>query len=185
MREINEVTAMEKDGSRRGIRPVAKSFALVMLGAGIATAGGHTLSTLVQSGNTSPTATDVFWDNGLWGGGNNQAPDSEVQTEAIQPNELDNRVAIAPSVSSPNIIADIVTQVGPSVVRIDAARTVQSNLPPMFQDPFFRQFFGDRMPIPQGEQVQRGVGSGFITSADGQIITNAHVVAGADQVDVT
>ncbi|MBE9138086.1 trypsin-like peptidase domain-containing protein [Nodosilinea sp. LEGE 07088] len=181
---------MEKDGSRRGIRPAAKSFALVLLGAGIATAGGHTLSTLVQPENASPTATDVFWDNGLWGLGDNETPDHEVQSQNIQPNdldanELDNRVAIAPSVSGPNIIADIVSQVGPSVVRIDAARTVQSNLPPMFQDPFFRQFFGDRVPIPQGEQVQRGVGSGFITSADGQIITNAHVVAGADQVDVT
>jgi S1-C subfamily serine protease len=55
----------------------------------------------------------------------------------------------------------------------------------MFQDPRLRQFFGDNQPNSRGEQVQRGVGSGFITSADGQIITNAHVVAGADEVQVT
>jgi Do/DeqQ family serine protease len=159
----------------------------VLLGAGIATAGGQAISALVQFSATSqPTTTDVFWDNGFWNNGDQEspAPAPEAQESQPQGDRAQSNVAIAPSVSNPNVIADIVRQVEPSVVRIDAARTVQTNVPPMFQDPFFRQFFGN-MQMPQGEQVQRGVGSGFITSADGQIITNAHVVAGADEVQVT
>lgn len=170
----------------RNMRPAAKSLTLVLLGAGIATAGGQALSGSLQPEATSqPAATDVFWDNGFWN--NDQAPAPDVEAQAPQPEggSDQNRVAIAPSLSSPNLIADIVRQVEPSVVRIDAARTVQTNLPPMFQDPFFRQFFGNNGPVPQGQQVQRGVGSGFITSADGRIVTNAHVVAGADEVRVT
>ena len=174
-------------GSGRGARPVAKSFALVLIGAGIATAGGQALNALVQPTATQPT-TDVFWDNGFWNNDNQaaSAPEAGVQIAQAAPGTSQGTpVAIAPSVSGPNVIADIVRQVGPSVVRIDAARTVQSNVPPIFQDPRLRQFFGNSQPMPQREQVQRGVGSGFITSADGQIITNAHVVAGASQVDVT
>ncbi len=179
----------KNDSGRAAGRPLAKSVALVLLGAGIATAGGQALNAVVQPSASRPTATDVFWDNGFWGNGENEAQETAPQPDAFQsgesPTVQDNRVAIAPSISGPNVIADIVREVGPSVVRIDAARTVQTNLPPMFQDPNFRRFFGNNLPIPQGEQVQRGVGSGFITSADGQIITNAHVVAGADEVQVT
>lgn len=187
---------MDKDGSGRvsergtgrSVRPAAKSLALVLLGAGIATAGGQAISALVQPSSTNqPTTTDVFWDNGFWNNGDQESPASAPEAQESQPqgDRAQSDLAVAPSVSNPNVIADIVRQVEPSVVRIDAARTVQTSVPPMFQDPFFRQFFGNNGPAPQGEQVQRGVGSGFITSADGQIITNAHVVAGADEVQVT
>jgi len=56
-------------------------------------------------------------------------------------------------------------------------------VPEAFQNPFFREFFGD---VPESQQrVEQGVGSGFIVSADGTIFTNAHVVDGADTVQVT
>jgi S1-C subfamily serine protease len=70
------------------------------------------------------------------------------------------------------------------VVRINASRTVRTRVPEIFNDPFFRQFFGD-MPTPPSRRTERGTGSGFVISSDGLILTNAHVINGADTVSVT
>jgi len=77
---------------------------------------------------------------------------------------------------NPDYVAQVVQQTGPAVVRIDSTRTVQQEI----QDPTIGRLFGRQAP----RQVQRGTGSGFIMSADGQIVTNAHVVEGADSVTV-
>ena len=78
--------------------------------------------------------------------------------------------------------ADIVEKASPAVVMIESAVRAKprSQVSP-FGDDFFRGFPGQ---TPQGPQLQRGVGSGVIVSADGSILTNAHVVEGAERVTI-
>jgi serine protease Do len=102
-------------------------------------------------------------------------------TQTQNPERSDSPPAQAPIPPSPllsevargNFIVEAVDRVEPAVVRIDSARTVTQQESP----------FGFVFGLPQ-ERVERGTGSGFLISANGQILTNAHVVEGTQQVRV-
>jgi len=107
----------------------------------------------------------------------------EAVPAVLQP--LSTQPSSRPPEANLNFIAEAVDRVGPAVVRIDSARQLSSqDIPEALKNPFFKRFFGNEMPPPE-QRVERGTGSGFIITADGRMITNAHVVAGADSVKVT
>src|SRR5437870_6849520 len=78
--------------------------------------------------------------------------------------------------------APIVQRAQPAVVNVYAAKTVQ-NRNPLLDDPLFRRFFG--VPGQQPEQMQRSLGSGVMVDPAGLVVTNNHVIEGADQVKIS
>ena len=83
--------------------------------------------------------------------------------------------------------APLVRKAAPAVVNIFTRKTVtQRSFSPLFDDPFFRRFFGEQFRNgPRSRQkVQNSLGSGVIVEANGTIITNHHVIKGADEITV-
>ena len=74
---------------------------------------------------------------------------------------------------------------GPSVVSVSVTQTVVARRSPFFGDDFFQQFFGDVFPPATYRQRVPSLGSGFVITEDGYIITNDHVIHNAEEIKVT
>ena len=111
-----------------------------------------------------------------------QQQQSQLPPPATIPNSSSTSIALPPiftpllqSKNSSNFITTVVEKVGPAVVRVDATQ-------PVSQNPNSKKSVAN---LTKAEIVERGTGSGLILSADGRIVTNAHVVDGVDRVKVT
>ncbi|MEZ5525224.1 MAG: Do family serine endopeptidase [Pseudomonadales bacterium] len=100
------------------------------------------------------------------------------------PSQLNtNPTPSLPQQSGPVSYAEAVNKAAPAVVNIYTTKIVQQQIHPLFNDPFFRQFFGQRNE-PKRQRMQSSLGSGVIISSDGYLLTNNHVIANSDEIIV-
>jgi serine protease Do len=130
-------------------------------------------------------AFSVFALNGCKYGAVEEVPTAQNQTQVQAP--------APPQMMSDGTrasYADVVDRAAPAVLKVNSERKANASTQqnPLLDNPLFREFFRDNPQSPQQQQprapVERGVGSGVIVSPDGMILTNNHVIEGADKITV-
>ncbi len=104
-----------------------------------------------------------------------QQPDDPIQLRRVPDSMIEAKLSFAP----------LVGHAAPAVVNIYTRKIVQTRRSSMLDDPMFKRFFGDKFSFgaPQ-KRVQGSLGSGVIVRSSGVIVTNNHVIDGADQITV-
>ena len=100
-------------------------------------------------------------------------PPAEAQRREPPPSRAAAQYSFAP----------IVKKAAPAVVNVYVRSRVQTFQSPFANDPFFSRLFGEQFGMPT-ERVQSSLGSGVIVNADGNIVTNAHVVKGGGGTEI-
>ena len=89
----------------------------------------------------------------------------EVVTRVVPKSEAAIKQSFAP----------VVKRAAPTVVNVYVRHKVKQSVSPLFNDPFFRRFFGQQFGAPR-ERIQNSLGSGVLVSAEGVVVTNYHVI---------
>lgn len=134
------------------------------------------------------------WFN-LFSGGSTAAPVAISSDQSSTGNGSDSLQSSSGNLSAsyeivrPGSISAIVQQSSPAVVKVESyVTTSQSSNSSLYNDPFYRYFFGDRLQQQEQDSSRRvlaGMGTGFIFEESGYIITNQHVIEGAEEITVT
>ena len=107
----------------------------------------------------------------------------EVRETTALPTAVQPAPADARALSGPATYADAVDQAAPAVVNIHTAKVITRRVHPLLDDPVFKHFFGDRFSNTHKE-IQTSLGSGVLISTQGYVLTNNHVIDGADDIQV-
>lgn len=153
---------MDKKPGRKGDELVGKKTyftVIVILLAGVFIGG------LVAAGNTGLPLASLFFG----------------KQDNASPPDLAGKTAVAGNTPVASV-ADIAGKAGPAVVNVEARVQVNTRYDPFFNDPFFRDFFGS--PGISRPRYETGIGTGFIISEDGYIVTNQHVINDAASISV-
>ncbi len=114
-----------------------------------------------------------------------QKPERQVKFSGKPADKTASQSLVAGStaLSLPQSYADAVAAAQPAVVNIYTSKLVTRQYHPLYDDPIFRRFFGMHN-VPRRQRMQSSLGSGVIVSPSGYVLTNNHVIAGADEIKV-
>ncbi|MEW8153026.1 MAG: trypsin-like peptidase domain-containing protein, partial [Candidatus Thiodiazotropha endolucinida] len=111
-------------------------------------------------------------------------PEQVEKTAAMKQPEISVPAIETPRQSGPFSYAEAVTRAAPSVVNIFTAKITTESQSLRFRDPILQHLFGNMLPEKTRQRLDTSLGSGVIVSEDGYLLTNHHVIEGADEIKV-